>query len=285
LAAKLTNATLFVRGLRFYPPQVIDQCLELEFLKRVLLIVRHIDVIDHHASTIKILADLVDWCRSSPETIVLLNKLSYVLNTNASQSGVGMVWADRYPTRPLHWVFRYVQDRDLEQFHLPFAKEVCAALYKTKYQSFDVLEREFPHYYFKEEALERLVSLIHEGRQELIDQERRMDVYVAQAKHTSFKHSTYVALKVKHVQCDEFDIAATLCTRLAGEAGVDVGLVTSRLQGGGKTKVSLRTGRDDLDLNMLASICFPGGGGHKAQAGAMLYDSKHQELRHFCDFE
>jgi hypothetical protein len=264
---------------------LIDQCLELEFFKRVLRAARHVDVIDHHASTVKTLQELVTWCRESAETEPLLRKLSYVLNTNATQSGVGMVWADRYPTRPLHWAFRYVQDRDLEQFRLPFAKEVSAALYKSKYQSMDVLDAEFPRVFFKEDALKRLVELAHEGRLELADQERRIEQYVKrQATVVSFKRSNYVALKTLHVRCDEFDIASSLCTRLANEGDTDVGIVTSSLPGM-RIKVSLRTRRADLDLNALAGACFPGGGGHRGQAGAMLYKKRGDDLSHHLDFD
>jgi len=273
---------------------VIDQCLELEFLKRLLPIAKHIDIIDHHASTTKILASLVAWCRSTPATEALLSKLSYMLNVNGTQSGVGMVWHDRYPTRPLHWMFRYVQDHDLGHCRLPFSEEVCTALYKPKYQSFDVLRDEFPEFFFEQEALERLVALVHEGREEMVDRARRINLLLPTAQNASFKSSSsskqqpdIAALKVKHARCDEFDIAATLCERLAAAPGIDVAIVTSHLAGGGssgKIKVSLRSYKPEINLDTLASTIFPGGGGHpgKAGAGAILRDGR--SLTDFVDF-
>jgi oligoribonuclease NrnB/cAMP/cGMP phosphodiesterase (DHH superfamily) len=109
---------------------LVDFCYPKDILLSIVERAKKVQVIDHHISAQKDLADL------SVENYPQLS-----IHFDMQKSGAVLTWEHFHPDTPVPEFLYYIQDKDLWQFKLPLSKEFSASLrcYEMKFELWDSL--------------------------------------------------------------------------------------------------------------------------------------------------
>lgn len=168
-----------------------------------------------------------------------------------SKSGSVLAWENLYPNKEAPKILKYVQDRDLRKFELPYSQEVLSVLdtIPKKFKNWELfslmLEKDFPSIVEKGKILKHQFNNILNG---IIKEARpvNIDGYNGLVVNTSWEFASYAAEKLS----EKSDFAIAWYVDKSGMA-----------------KCSFRSS-NGLNVNNLASIY--GGGGHEHSAGATI---------------
>ena len=166
-----------------------------------------------------------------------------------ASSGGMLTWEYFYPYKSAPWLVNYTQDRDLWTFHLPFSREINAALasYPKDFRGWDLMcANKTPP----------LSPLVHEGAAILR--------YQAQLVESAIKNAT-------ETEIEGYKVLAVNATCLISEIGEALAKdrpfgATFFINSYGKKVWSLRS-RGENCVNVSEVAKRRGGGGHKQAAG------------------
>ena len=111
---------------------LVDFCYPKDILLKIVENAENVQVLDHHVSAQK---DLADINLTAYPTLKILFDMH--------KSGAVLAWEHFHVGKPLPDFFSYVQDKDLWQFKLPLSKEFSAAL-RCHEMRFDVWDKLIP---------------------------------------------------------------------------------------------------------------------------------------------
>jgi oligoribonuclease NrnB/cAMP/cGMP phosphodiesterase (DHH superfamily) len=216
-------------------------------------------VLDHHKSAIEALAN-IPVAQSTWEGHLSASALEQEKPDGApiaavfdmERSGAVIAWQYFHPNIVVPWLFRYVQDRDLWRFALPYTREISAALF-----SYDYDFNTWSSLHLRLETDNSYSRLLTEGKgierkhhkdiRELLDATRR--------EMTIGGHVVPVANMPYTMASDAANIMAE------GQPFAATYYETSS----GRLAFSLRSAEDGADVSEIAKMY--GGGGHKHAAG------------------
>ncbi len=191
-----------------------------------------ITVIDHHLSAMKELEDL-EYC-----------------HFDLKHSGAMLAWNFNFPDEKPPLLLRYIEDRDLWNWNLPFAEEVLAAVdsYQMNFEKWNELEARI-------NDPSQVAEILKEGKAIL-----RYNTVLMKR----------LARNVHSLKIRGYEVPAINTPFFRSELVGDLALTADFAAGyhyNGKHYVfSLRSRGDGIDVSEIAAT-FPGGGGHAKSAG------------------
>lgn len=220
----------------------VDFCPTPEQVLALDSIAKSVLILDHHEGAIDKFTD--DWFRD--------NKLARTTMVfDMKQSGAGLALRELNPTYPYISIIEAVEDRDLWRFHHPATKEVCAYL-SLYIEDLNQLSYVIDKYTTTDMA--DYGNIIVEYKQTLVES-------IAEKARHSIWQDSYVAV-------------ADAPPMIASELGnymliaypeLEIAVVYS-IMTNGQTKVSLRSRKEDEDINVNRRAAKYGGGGHPSAA-------------------
>jgi len=209
----------------------VDFCPPRHQLMELSLRAMSVLVLDHHKS------DMED-CQDLPFT-----------HFDMTKSGAGLAWEHCMSSYEMPWLVRYVQDRDLWSFELPYSKEINAWIGATL------------------KTMDAWNTLYEEGQNKAF-------IYGEAALQGIQRYVTEMKPNARRISFAGYDnipvinAPRTHASELVGELAQDALFAVSWFhRGDGKFQFELRS-RGDFDVSKLAASF--GGGGHKPAAGFTL---------------
>ncbi|OGY59149.1 MAG: hypothetical protein A3B23_00525 [Candidatus Colwellbacteria bacterium RIFCSPLOWO2_01_FULL_48_10] len=211
---------------------IIDFSYSKLVIEKVLRDARSLAMIDHHVSA----RDVV---KSVPDHLYAINR-----------SGAALAWQYFHPRKKIPKLLLHIEDVDLWKFKLPKTKEIICMLESQPYnfKVWDKIARDL-------ENTKAAAKYIRAGKAILDYKMSLVAEFVSKADKAVF--SGYKALVVN---------AGVFNSEIGNELiklGAQVGIVYS--EQGGRRKVSLRSGNNNVDVSKMAQKF--GGGGHRRAAG------------------
>jgi oligoribonuclease NrnB/cAMP/cGMP phosphodiesterase (DHH superfamily) len=221
---------------------LLDYCLPAAQLRAMASQVGRVDVIDHHKTTIPVMAEIGG---SVPN-------LTFDFDDN--RSGGWLTHARFFPGEMPGRIITYTQDRDLWEWRLPMSKEISAALSALPWSMADW---EAAAKVLDSHSVDAEHPMVKDGRVVLAYQDRMIEDHISQANEVEF-----AGHKVLIANCSAKGITSDLTARLSNGRAFGV---TWMLRGDGLIQFSLRSREGGIDVSELARRL--GGGGHKQAAG------------------
>lgn len=194
--------------------------------------------------------------------IYALNDLKGLDNTffDMSKSGAVLAWENTFPDVKVPLLLKYVEDRDLVKYEMPYSLEILSVLdtIPKDFESWNYFEKELENNF--EEVLQEGIFLRRKFEQTLNDITKNpllinIDGNVGLAVNAgSWDFSSYAAEKISE--------------------NADFGMSWFKNKEG-DIKCSFRS-KNGFDVNKLAQKI--GGGGHKNSAGATINEKKLSEI-------
>lgn len=208
-----------------------DIALEREDMIKVKKAAKSLQVIDHHLSAMRNLEGL-DYC-----------------HFDMNHSGAVLAWQFLFPEQEVPKLLRYIEDRDLWKWELPYSEELLAAVdsYDKTFEIWDELAN-------KVEDPNEFANLLKEGTV-ILRYNRILMARIKQDIHTI----SILGHEVPAINTPFF--RSEIVGELAEEAEFAAGYHFT----GEQWQFSLRS-NDRVDVSKVAAS-FPGGGGHKNAAG------------------
>lgn len=216
-------------------------------MERVLDQAESVKVIDHHQGAFKRMNKLVASDR----------RLWYVFDND--HSGAWLAWQEFHGAAAVPTLVRYVEDKDLFVWKLPFSHEVNAYIAS---QPFDFPTWQQLHWRLREPLIESS-PIVASGRAILQFQERQLEEIVRVSKEIIF-----TGHKVMAANTSVFMGEASTALAKGRPFGI-----SWFLRNDGKIKVSLRSENGGIDVSAIARQF--GGNGHVHAAG---FETAPQEL-------
>lgn len=211
-----------------------DIALERKDMLKAKKVAKSVTVIDHHLSAMKELDDL-DYC-----------------HFDMTHSGAVLSWQHLFPDEEVPQLLRYIEDRDLWKWELPYSKELLAAV--------DSYEKTFENWDFLAKTVEDpngFADLLKEGAvilryNQILINRIKQDVHTIEI----------LGKEVPAINTPFF--RSEIVGELAKSEGAD--FAAGYHFTGNRWQFSLRSRDDGADVSEIAAK-FPGGGGHKESAG------------------
>lgn len=193
---------------------------------------KSLKVIDHHLSAMRKLSDL-EFCKF-----------------DMNHSGAVMAWEYLFPDEEVPKLLKYIEDRDLWKWELPYAKELLAAIdsYENTFEIWDDLAE-------KVEDPNGFADLLKEGAVILRYNNVLKDKIKKEAHTIKIMGHEVPAINTPFFRSE-----------IVGELAEDADFAAGYHFTGDKWQFSLRSRSDKVDVSKIAGK-FPGGGGHKSSAG------------------
>jgi oligoribonuclease NrnB/cAMP/cGMP phosphodiesterase (DHH superfamily) len=219
-------------------------------MDQIIALARSVTVLDHHKTAQAEMDGLVEyWHREVPN-------LRVSVRFDMEKSGARLAWEWFHPGEAVPQLVRYVEDRDLWRFAVPYSKEINAALFSYDY--------DFARWNLLRAMLEA-GSPILEAAGEAIERKQAKDVkeLVGKLKH----RRAFTKCWAEHpyfVPCA--NLPYTLASDAAGLMAEDASFAATYYQDAdGWFVFSLRSRGAGADVSEVAK-CY-GGGGHRNAAG------------------
>lgn len=219
-------------------------------------------VLDHHKTMIENLKDLEEECEN----------LGYVFDVN--KCGAEISWEWNFPEQKVPWFIKYIGDRDLWKWELPYSKEINRALYFLKYTYYDYRDNSPPWYKLDDLLLQNedrsKQALITRGKYILEQEQQEIDIACENSVLCLFEGekvrlatcSPHLRSEVGNAISDNYDDCLFVCVWRYN-------FVHDHWY------VSLRTQRPNVDLTVYAKKF--GGGGHAKACGFTIYGPRSTE--------
>jgi len=218
---------------------IVDFSYDRETILNMKKIAKSIVILDHHKTAQEALEDL-----------------DFAI-FDMKKSGAMLAWEFFNKEKTVPTMIHYIQDRDLWKFELKDSAAFSAA--------FDMIPFTFEDYY---QCLfhVKIDKLIKDGSIILEYNKRTIEQTCKHAHDRVFKKSLYK--KYKTCVVNSPTLQSEIGNYLSSDCGYDIALVWYFDHSSNSTNVSIRTGRNDVDVSEIAKTF--GGGGHKKAAGFRL---------------
>lgn len=206
-------------------------------------------LIDHHKTALNDLEHLIDHFDSQSNRRIIFDM---------EECGATLTWKTLFTTRPMPPFLKYVKDRDIWLHKLPYTHEIHAAISAIgrSFALFDVLEL------MTEQALAKY--LVPLGRRELQMKQERIHRLAATKVYWDIIGGYEVPIVA--LTEEEAYLTSDLCNYLCKKypnAPFSAALIDSR-------KISMRSDKDGLNMDVSAIAKKFGGGGHHNAASYIL---------------
>lgn len=220
----LEDRNVLLVDFRYKAPQVVE----------ISKVAASLTILDHHKTAIEDLRELYE-----------AKVFDGILDS--SKSGAMLTWEWFHPVDRCPDLIKYVQDRDLGAWKLPYSKEISAWIYSHPFQ--------FQTWGYIENSLrEKFYDVVDLGAAILCYQQKLIDIAVSQAAEMII--AGYV-VPVTHSTC--------LFSEIAGTLAKDQPFAACYFLRGNIVQFSLRSTPDGVDVSEVAKSF--GGGGHEHAAG------------------
>lgn len=198
---------------------------------------KQILVLDHHLSAYRELGDL-ECC-----------------HFDMNHSGAVLSWQHNFPDEEVPKLLRYIEDRDLWKFELPYAEELLAAVdsYPMAFEVWDQLSD-----MIDDPAV--VADLLKEGKAILRYNNTLMSRLMKDVHILKIRGHEVPAINTPFFRSE-----------LVAKLAVDAPFAAGYHYNGKNFVFSLRSRGDSVDVSEIAGL-FPGGGGHKESAGFSIKD-------------
>lgn len=218
---------------------IVDFSYDLETVKAITKSAASLIILDHHKTAFERLSGL-------PE-----------LHFNNDHSGAILSWQYFHPGKEPPRFLKYIEDRDLWKWELPYSKEFSAA--------FDMVPFDFFEYEkFEDDSV--VDDAINRGKYILAYSKTVIKKIADNAVERSWRGKKVMLVNSSHWMSEIGNKLALDC---------DFVVIWYYDHQAHKTRVSLRCFHEDIDVSVIAKLY--GGGGHKKAAGFELPRDKHIE--------